>query len=386
MTATIRFDTAVSDGAAARSRAVTVVLVSGGAGGSAGGKVIGDRVRVKLDATGTAVRDLLTVGEVLPAGSFYRCTLDGAQPQVVRLIQIPDGTLPLGVETSISWADPRIQVFSPPPPAATAAGPPGEPGVKGDDGDPGPTGAVGPAGAVGPQGPVGPQGDASTVPGPKGDQGDLGPQGGAGPAGPAAASQGLLAARPAATSVPSGFIYTATDDNGGTAYVSNGTVWAKAAPAVNAVGGKMLAQIAPTTVGSITCTTAGVDYRVTDLTTPSFVMPSTPVLVFYGLIRAKRSTNAVTTARIGVRWTTDAWASNVEAMTPAIAAATDAVFGVINIYDWHLATGIITAAPGSTVEIAPFIQNSVAGAIMDIYAPANSVFARPHVTVVSLGA
>lgn len=44
--------------------------------------------------------------------------------------------------------------------------------------------------------------------------------------------RGTLGARPAATAVPTGNIYLATDDKGGTTYESDGATWAKAAGAV----------------------------------------------------------------------------------------------------------------------------------------------------------
>lgn len=66
---------------------------------------------------------------------------------------------------------------------------------------------------------------------------------------PAAATldrSGTLAARPAATTVPAGTRYFATDDNGGTVYRSNGTAWTQVAAAVTASSGAVLARASAT--------------------------------------------------------------------------------------------------------------------------------------------
>lgn len=45
--------------------------------------------------------------------------------------------------------------------------------------------------------------------------------------------QGTLAARPTAAAAGDGALYWATDDNGGTLYLSNGSTWSQAAPGVS---------------------------------------------------------------------------------------------------------------------------------------------------------
>lgn len=55
------------------------------------------------------------------------------------------------------------------------------------------------------------------------------------------AMTGTLAARPAANAVADGYLYFATDVNGGTLYESDGAVWTKVAPAALEVGGTLLA-------------------------------------------------------------------------------------------------------------------------------------------------
>ena len=91
------------------------VLVDGGAGGSAAGRVIGGTTHIRLDAAGDAVRPLTPNDQIEPSGTHYRCTLLGTQPTLVRLIAItadtPDAT---------SWADPAIQQYTPSAPVLAA--------------------------------------------------------------------------------------------------------------------------------------------------------------------------------------------------------------------------------------------------------------------------
>jgi hypothetical protein len=53
--------------------------------------------------------------------------------------------------------------------------------------------------------------------------------------------EGLIASRPAASSVPAKSVYFATDDTGGTLYRSDGSAWLQLSPAVNAPSGQFLA-------------------------------------------------------------------------------------------------------------------------------------------------
>ena len=110
---------------------VDVVLVDGGAGGSAGGRVIGDRQQVRLDADGEGSLELVPNEDITPSGTFYRCTVRGASPSVIRNIEVPEAGAPVGeppASPPVSWADPSIQVLSPVPPAFEQnVGPQGEP-------------------------------------------------------------------------------------------------------------------------------------------------------------------------------------------------------------------------------------------------------------------
>lgn len=87
-----------------------VSLIHGGSGGSDGTKVIGDTQRIPLDPDGHTSIDLVPNADITPAGTFYRLSIPGAQPSVVRHIEVPDSPTP------VSWADPAIQVESPVPP------------------------------------------------------------------------------------------------------------------------------------------------------------------------------------------------------------------------------------------------------------------------------
>jgi hypothetical protein len=226
---TVSFSTSFP-GSRPRSRGqIAVVLVDGGAGGSAGGQVIGDATLVRLDATGSGTAELVRNDLISPAGTFYRCTLRGSSPTVVRNIRVTS-------DAAVSWSDPAIQVVSPVPPAfvqqvigttrydglvdvdATGAHAPTggqvpvwdataslwRPGAPagGATGPAGPAGPVGAAstvpGPIGPVGPIGATGPASTVPGPAGQAGAQGPVGSQGPIG----ATGLTGATGPASTVP----------------------------------------------------------------------------------------------------------------------------------------------------------------------------------------
>lgn len=211
------------DGTPRAHQKIAVVLIDGGAGGSHGDDMIGDTIPVTLDATGQAVAQLVGVDQVDPPGCHYRCTLVGSSPSLVRRItpvaSTPDGT---------SWADPSILAISPVPPAWVP--------LEGPQGDPGPVGA----------------------------------------AGPPAADMGLLAARPAAA--PAGTLYTATDDQGGTLYVTDGATWSQAAPSVDATSGRILASVWPTSVATQTADGTGAVVW-PEMVSASVPWPTSPVRV-----------------------------------------------------------------------------------------------------------
>ena len=70
---------------------------------------------------------------------------------------------------------------------------------------------------------------------------------------------GTLASRPAAAAGNAGYLYFATDDNGGTLYLSTGSAWTRISPMA-----RLLGEATRSTV--FTTTTAGVEYDVTGMT------------------------------------------------------------------------------------------------------------------------
>lgn len=74
-----------------------------------------------------------------------------------------------------------------------------------------------------------------------------------------ASGAGTFAARPAASAVAVGFIYFATDDNGGTPYRSNGSAWTKMAAGALETGGRELAYNEKTDGNWVTTNTAATD-------------------------------------------------------------------------------------------------------------------------------
>ena len=104
---------------------------------------------------------------------------------------------------------------------------------------------------------------------------------------------GTLAARPAASAVPNGFLYFANDDNGGTVYRSDGaSTWTKVAPGVLETSGVELGYAEITsnfTSGGV----ANTIYAVTGLTT-TVTVGSRPVRID-GLLQAVLPSASTTT-------------------------------------------------------------------------------------------
>lgn len=120
------------------------------------------------------------------------------------------------------------------------------------------------------------------------------------------ASSGLLTARPDATSVPGGYIYTATDTNGGTVYVSTGSAWLEIASANSAVAGKIIASANPSSASTLAASFAGT--RVPELTTATFTMPDAPCTVTFGRIAFTNVSSAG--LAVQVRWSSDGWSTS----------------------------------------------------------------------------
>lgn len=91
---------------------------------------------------------------------------------------------------------------------------------------------------------------------------------------------GTLAARPAASAAGAGYLYFASDDNGGTLYRSDGATWTKAAGSVTQSGGAELASgyAEITSAFQVLPATANTIYDITGLSvTPT--VGTRPVLI-----------------------------------------------------------------------------------------------------------
>lgn len=124
------------------------------------------------------------------------------------------------------------------------------------------------------------------------------------------ASFGLLGNRPAANSVGFSFVYFAIDDNGGTAYRSDGNTWYKQSPGALETGGRELAYNEKTDA-DFTTTTTPTAVDIGTGTSISFVAGARPVAIRFGasnmrhsaantivLLRALRVDNSVALADI----------------------------------------------------------------------------------------
>lgn len=118
---------------------------------------------------------------------------------------------------------------------------------------------------------------------------------------------GLLSARPSAASVGAGFTYFATDDSSGTLYVSNGSTWDQAAPSMDlSNAGSRLAYVRVTTNCSAVAINSAIPttFRIPEITTGSFTMPSTPVWAeCSGLVMSGASSGDFTVC--GIYYSTD---------------------------------------------------------------------------------
>lgn len=168
--------------------------------------------------------------------------------------------------------------------------------------------------------------------------------------------QGLLSARPAASSVPNASCYFATDEDGGTLYLEESDAWIRVGSAVGADTGKILSSVVASSGAAFTISAAP-GARCPELTTPSFTMPSNPCTVsisptiFTGVASAGLS--------MTLRYTTDGWstaksmffqnedrfASNTSYFYPATCRLMDASSGT-------------APSAGSTVQVAAWIGHA----------------------------
>lgn len=188
----------------------------------------------------------------------------------------------------------------------------------------------------------------STVPGPPGDPGAIPP--------------GLLADRPAASSVPDGTSYTATDDRGGAQAVAAGDDWIPAAPPVAAVGGRLLGIAAPTANVTATIAAANTDQPIPALTIPAFVWPDAGrVLVQAGIVR---SFGVQTPALLGIKYRVNGgtWVACHPNLVTSPAGTSP-----FWAHEYHFAPALVPVptavpiTPGASVEIAMTVQHPTNG-------------------------
>lgn len=115
-TVAVTIDATRPGGQPVANQTVLVTLIDGGAGGSTGSSVILSTDEIKLDATGRATVPLTRNDEILPLGTFYRVTVQGALPHVTRSIALTAAT-----PSAINWANESVAVISPVPPSYASA-------------------------------------------------------------------------------------------------------------------------------------------------------------------------------------------------------------------------------------------------------------------------
>jgi hypothetical protein len=169
------------------------------------------------------------------------------------------------------------------------------------------------------------------------------------------ASTGLLSARPAAASVTDGYLYFASDDDGGTLYVSDGSAWTPVAPSINTTNaGVVLAAAEPSSIAAIN-TVAATPVRIPEMTTGSFTMPA-------GRVRFYLSGGVLLGVTSGttfeVRATTDGWATNQLCGTYALtrnAIIGEEFFAIAGVLPPVGGTAI---SAGATVQVALFVTRA----------------------------
>lgn len=198
---------------------------------------------------------------------------------------------------------------------------------------------------------------------------------------------GTLANRPNASSVSSGYTYFATDDNGGSGWVSDGSTWLPLAPPADAVGGRLLAVAEPLAANTYTPSEAGEMVRMTELTI-SFVMPSTRVLIQTSQARIQQLLTA-TDPLIALQYTTDGWATAkvIQAKTPATDKGASPFY--INVF-----SGLNVLLPSnipadSNVQVALFVGDADATPDLSVaISPSDTdinTYSRPFISATALG-
>lgn len=198
---------------------------------------------------------------------------------------------------------------------------------------------------------------------------------------------GLLSARPAAT-VGVGRLYLASDVNGGTLYVSDGTSWIEAAPsAEDANAGKLLTSVSLTAnAAAVAISTANTPFRIPELTTPSFTVPDGPVVVESSVlaISGTGASGAATGAQL--RYTKDGWATN-HFLSGQYTWRGDAPFYIEATYAGIKGelppagvSGGAVLAPGDTVQVGLFLTRTDNTKTLTLLVdPPNSLLGYIHV-------
>jgi hypothetical protein len=161
---------------------------------------------------------------------------------------------------------------------------------------------------------------------------------------------------------------SATDVNGGTLFANDGGTPVQMAPGATETGIERLASATLGAAANVTITTGATMYRVTSLTTGSFVMPSTPVEARLFDMRCWETgtgdASKVTTQVMQLRYTTDGWATSspITGRLPAQTLGTSIFY--INI--WHQVGGTIGASAGATVQVGAFITHADSGATVQV--------------------
>lgn len=168
---------------------------------------------------------------------------------------------------------------------------------------------------------------------------------------------GTLADRPAATEVPDGAQFFATDDGGGTLWVVSSGTWVQAAPAV--AGASHVLDIAePAASFTTALSVLATPYRMTQLTL-DFVVPDQRVRIDLSEVNVYEAVDIDIAPKISIRWSTDNWSSSSLLLVGIPAHSTAILSGIIEVNQflprWCLLPTAITA--GTSISVAAFMQD-----------------------------
>lgn len=178
--------------------------------------------------------------------------------------------------------------------------------------------------------------------------------------------RGLLAVRPLANATAPGSLFLAVDVAGGTQYQSDGTTWAESALALSGAGaGQDLASAAPVAaLAGVVVNVAATPFRVPELTTGSFVMPTRPVYVMTSAFVSSGVGAATPVSEFQVRYQKNgagAWIlaeTRVVSAPPAAGPFLESTYQFLCPVPYPGATGADNVAAGDSVQVALFIARS----------------------------